>query len=371
MPLGDILYRGALLWNRLVGNTTTTKKFLSQTGTGIISAIPVWDTIGGSSITGFTSGSVIFGNTDGTLTQDNANFFFNNTTDQLKVTGSILCPIIIGDTTTTGDLRLRATSGAGTTGARVFLEVGTDGAIQAVEAGRDSGGNFGVLGVGTPGNLALSQPLTVFGTGSDIGYLIVARAAGGAPSAYSQMQTGGADANAQAGFSFAQRQNLLEWRMAVTGNEGNFMRWKAVDTSGAPFDRNIMYVTPRGNIIIDDSYNKEPTTGSKGLVFGDGTLLGTMASNTCGLFGNDVGGTVNLFSINEANEVNQLSGDIILASGKFFISNVAAFMIKTITTWSNGAAAGAGTLTNAPAAGDPTKWIPVDDNGTTRYIPAW
>ena len=37
----------------------------------------------------------------------------------------------------------------------------------------------------------------------------------------------------------------------------------------------------------------------------------------------------------------------------------------------NGAGASAGTLTNAPAVGNPTKWIPIDDNGTTRYIPAW
>ena len=37
----------------------------------------------------------------------------------------------------------------------------------------------------------------------------------------------------------------------------------------------------------------------------------------------------------------------------------------------NGAGASAGTLTNSPAAGNPTKWIPIDDNGTTRYIPAW
>lgn len=28
-------------------------------------------------------------------------------------------------------------------------------------------------------------------------------------------------------------------------------------------------------------------------------------------------------------------------------------------------------LTNAPRSGNPTKWIPVNDNGTTRYIPAW
>jgi hypothetical protein len=25
----------------------------------------------------------------------------------------------------------------------------------------------------------------------------------------------------------------------------------------------------------------------------------------------------------------------------------------------------------APASTNPTKWIPVNDNGTTRYIPAW
>jgi hypothetical protein len=48
-----------------------------------------------------------------------------------------------------------------------------------------------------------------------------------------------------------------------------------------------------------------------------------------------------------------------------------ATMIKTTTAFTNGAGAGAGTLSNAPAAGNPTKWIPVDDNGTTRYIPAW
>jgi hypothetical protein len=46
-------------------------------------------------------------------------------------------------------------------------------------------------------------------------------------------------------------------------------------------------------------------------------------------------------------------------------------LIRTKTSFTNGAAAAAGTLLNAPAAGNPTKWIPVDDNGTTRYIPAW
>jgi hypothetical protein len=43
----------------------------------------------------------------------------------------------------------------------------------------------------------------------------------------------------------------------------------------------------------------------------------------------------------------------------------------TSTALTNGAGAAAGTLLNAPAAGNPTKWIGINDNGTVRYIPAW
>lgn len=52
-------------------------------------------------------------------------------------------------------------------------------------------------------------------------------------------------------------------------------------------------------------------------------------------------------------------------------SNDASFLIRTKATLANGAAANTATLTNAPAAGNPTKWISIDDNGTTRKIPAW
>jgi hypothetical protein len=44
--LGDLLYASATnTLAKLVGNTTTTKKFLSQTGTGSVSAAPAWGTI--------------------------------------------------------------------------------------------------------------------------------------------------------------------------------------------------------------------------------------------------------------------------------------------------------------------------------------
>jgi hypothetical protein len=57
-------------------------------------------------------------------------------------------------------------------------------------------------------------------------------------------------------------------------------------------------------------------------------------------------------------------------------TNSATFLIQTNTSYSDGAGTGSGvTFTNAPGAsgatGNPTKWIPIDDNNTTRYVPAF
>jgi len=45
--------------------------------------------------------------------------------------------------------------------------------------------------------------------------------------------------------------------------------------------------------------------------------------------------------------------------------------LRSTTAITSGAGAATGTLTNAPSAGNPTCWLPINDNGTTRYIPAW
>jgi hypothetical protein len=51
--VGDILYSGTTnTLSKLAGNTTTTKKFLVQTGTGSASAAPLWDTVSGSDVSG-------------------------------------------------------------------------------------------------------------------------------------------------------------------------------------------------------------------------------------------------------------------------------------------------------------------------------
>lgn len=77
-----------------------------------------------------------------------------------------------------------------------------------------------------------------------------------------------------------------------------------------------------------------------------------------------------LTEINGSNGVTNAYLDINGATQKITTGGTDQ-MIGTQTAFANGAGAAAGTLTNAPAAGDPTKWIPIDDNGTTRYIPAW
>jgi hypothetical protein len=62
-------------------------------------------------------------------------------------------------------------------------------------------------------------------------------------------------------------------------------------------------------------------------------------------------------------------GQVILSSGGLEVASTT--LLSTSVSLSNGAASGSGTLTNAPTSGNPTKWIPINDNGTTRYIPAW
>lgn len=52
-------------------------------------------------------------------------------------------------------------------------------------------------------------------------------------------------------------------------------------------------------------------------------------------------------------------------------SSEAGALVRSGVSLSDGAAAQVGTLTNAPSAGDPTKWIPIIDNGITRYVPTW
>jgi len=55
------------------------------------------------------------------------------------------------------------------------------------------------------------------------------------------------------------------------------------------------------------------------------------------------------------------------------LTQASATLAKTSTALTDAAQSQVATITNAPVgkAGNPTKWVPVDDNGTTRYVPLW
>ena len=74
--------------------------------------------------------------------------------------------------------------------------------------------------------------------------------------------------------------------------------------------------------------------------------------------------------------VNKLDYGVTTSSTWTFANKVAVPgaanpALTSTATWTSGAGSSAGTLTNAPSVGNPTSWIPINDNGTTRYIPAW
>lgn len=75
----------------------------------------------------------------------------------------------------------------------------------------------------------------------------------------------------------------------------------------------------------------------------------------------NAGNTMHLFTVENNGGITSAAG-ITIGSTTLISSSVAL---------SNGAASSTATMTNAPTAGNPTKWIPINDNGTTRYIPAW
>ena len=98
--LGDTLYsNGTNTLAKLAGQTTTTQKFLSQTGDGANSAAPVWDTIPAGSVTGL-----------GTMSTQNAN--------AVAITGGSLNNVVIGgNTANTGNFTtVSATTVNATTG---------------------------------------------------------------------------------------------------------------------------------------------------------------------------------------------------------------------------------------------------------------
>lgn len=140
--VGDTLYSGATdTLTKLAGNTTTTRKFLRQTGSGTISAAPTWDTlvagdiptISGSQVSGGTLGATVGTNLTGTASGLTA----GNVTTNANLTGDITS---VGNATTIGSSKV--TSAMIVDGAIVNADIN---ASAAIDGGKISGGTFGAV----------------------------------------------------------------------------------------------------------------------------------------------------------------------------------------------------------------------------------
>lgn len=76
-----------------------------------------------------------------------------------------------------------------------------------------------------------------------------------------------------------------------------------------------------------------------------------------------VGGTFGITGATTITGLLTANGGITVVGG--------AKLITTNTALTAGATGNVPALTAGPVAGNPTKWIAISDNGTTRYIPTW
>lgn len=117
-----------------------------------------------------------------------------------------------------------------------------------------------------------------------------------------------------------------------------------------------------------------PVGGITGLAAGVATFLATSSSVNLKAAVTDETGSGALVFADTPTLVTPVlgaaTGTSVVLTGDVTTGSVAQFH-KTSVNLTNGAGVGAGTLLTAPAAGNPTKWIGIDDNGTIRYIPAW
>lgn len=101
-------------------------------------------------------------------------------------------------------------------------------------------------------------------------------------------------------------------------------------------------------------------------------ILGIDASNNVNVGGVNGSLTLNLWS-GAANTWQLTTAGILtgVTANSNISTNEAAALLRTVTALTDAVGASAGTLTNAPSVGNPTKWIQINDAGTVRKIPTW
>lgn len=116
------------------------------------------------------------------------------------------------------------------------------------------------------------------------------------------------------------------------------------------------------NVAVGTSCGSSVTSGENNTLLGC-NFAGSATMNGCIVLA-DGAGTPWL-------DYNYTTPSVLTAAAPLAVPGGTNPVLTTTSAVTSGAGADLGTLTNAPAAGNPTKWMPFDDAGVTRYFPAW
>lgn len=186
----------------------------------------------------------------------------------------------------------------------------------------------------------------------------------------------GKSGNGVAEYSFAAIQGYKA--SAVAGEYTGALDFVLVTAVGGVITPMVLTQTGLNSTAIGAT---SPSTGAFTTISASGQITSTLATGTAPfvIASTTVVGNLNVSQLlggtwaipGQIGATTRNSGAFTTVTATNGITHGSATLLTTTTNLTDGAAASLGTLTNAPSAGNPSKWVPINDNGTTRYIPAW
>lgn len=266
-------------------------------------------------LTGMTAGSVLFAGTGGVLSQDNASLFLDNTNNRLG----------IGTTAPLKLLHIHESADSETASQLLLQNMG--GGINAAAIGFQVAHTSEYTTLGPKGGIAYQRT-----SSNGRGNMIFYNRATDDTSAY----TAG-DA-------------VITLQLGGNVGIGNTIPAVALDVGATASAMRVR------NLFTDAS---------------NGEWFGISWAANVATIGAEKNGTGTVRPVTAAGTWTFTAPVLGAATATSVTTSATDFLHKTSGTLTGGGTANVPTLTAGPVAGNPTKWVAINDNGTTRHIPAW